>query len=256
MSQMTVKRTDGPTFDFLEPAMNPEYARTMHGVLLAPGSGVTSYRKGQILLGKNDGTNTFAKIGTAGYAGRPRIMKYSVLVNADGHYQMTDKDAWQANYAIHEGSVDMYYRGYFKTQDLIGAGGTNEVQTLTFDADVDGGTYTLKFGPYTTEALAYNANAAAIEDALDALPNLDDGDVEVTGSGPFTLTFGGNYAGANVPMIEIDISDLTDGGGPVAGDTTAITEATPGAGLLTGVGSLIMGTSVSGIMQLGVGAPS
>lgn len=259
MSQMDVKRIDAALWDFLEPAMDPNRARTIHGKLLAPGAGLfTVYRKGQILLGKNDGSNEYAKIGTSGYAGRPRIMKYSCIVNEDGDYQLTDQDSasWDDHRFTHSGSIEMYYCGYFKAQDLIGAGGTNEVQTLTFDADVDGGTYTLSFGAYTTDPLAWNADAATIENALDALPNLDDGDVEVTGTGPFVFTFSGNYAGSNVPMLVIDISELTDGGGAVVGDTTAIVETTPGAGLLTGVGRLVSGTSVAGIVDLGVGAPA
>lgn len=257
MPQNLVKRIDGAPWDFLEPAMHPDYARTDHGKLKAAASDdVLMYPKGQILRGKTDGSNEWAKIGESGYAGPVRIMKWSVLVNDDGAYQLTEEDAWNSLRETFEGSIDFYYQGFFKTQDLIGAGGTNEVQTLTFDADVDGGTYTLTFGDYTTAALAWNANAAAIEAALDLLPNLEDGDIEVTGTGPFVFTFGGNYAGANVPMIVIDIGDLTDGGVPVTGDTTAIVDTTPGAGLLTSVGRLLRGTSVSGIMQLGVGNPS
>lgn len=259
MPQNTLIRQTPRPWDFLEPAMRPNEAHTIHGVLKAAGAGlVLSYRKGQILRGKTDGSNEWAKIGTSGYAGAPRIMKYSVLVNEDGAHQFTDSDtaSWNPSGEIHEGSVDMYFKGFFKTQDLIGAGGTNEVQTLTFDSDVDGGTYTISFGAYTTDPIAWNANAAAIEDAIDALPNLDDGDVEVTGTGPFVFTFGGNYAGANVPLLVINISGLTDGGSPVTSDTTAIVETTPGAGLITGVGRLVSGTNSAGIIELGVGAPS
>lgn len=215
MPQNTAIRTTPRPWDFLEPAMRPNEAHTIHGILKpAAADAVIAYRKGQILRGKTDGSNEYAKIGTSGYAGAPRIMKYSVVVNDLGQQQYTDQDtaSWNINGELHEGSIDMYFKGFFKTQDLIGAGGTNEVQTLTFDGDIDGGTYTIKFGAYTTEPLAWNANAATIEDALDALPNLDDGDVEVTGTGPFVFTFGGNYAGANVPMIVIGLSGLTDGG--------------------------------------------
>jgi hypothetical protein len=257
MPQKDVIRTMGPEWDFLEPAMHPDYARTDHGVLVPAGAGaVLAYRKGQILRGKTDGSNLWAKLGTSGYAGPPRIMKYSVLINEYGQYQYTDQDAWDWVRGRHEGSIDFYYQGFFKTQDLIGAGGTNEVQTLTIDADVDGGTYTLKFGAYETAPIAYNALAADIENALDALGIFADGDVEVTGLGPFVFTFGGNYAGANVPLLVVDPSELTDGGGAVASDTTAVVETTPGAGLLTGIGKIVRGTSANGIMQLGVGAPA
>lgn len=256
MSQNQVLRTNARVFDFLEPAMNPEYARTDHGVLKPAGAGtVVSYRKGQIVMQKDDGTNEWAKIGEAGYTGPPRIVKYSVLVNEDGAYQFSEKDAWNDLDNINEGSVDLYYQGYFKTQDLVGSGGTNEVQTETIDAAVDGGTRTLKFGPYTTEPIAFDAVAADIQAALLLLPNLASGDVVVSGLGPFVYTFGGAYAGSNVPLLEVDGSELTDGGVAVE-DGSTIVETTPGAALLTGVGRLVRGTSSSGIMQLGVGTPS
>jgi hypothetical protein len=52
------------------------------------------------------------------------------------------------------------------------------------------------------------------------------------------------------------LGNLTDGGEPVAGDTTAIVQTTPGASLLTGVGRLVRGTSSSGIMELGAATPA
>lgn len=257
MSQMTVKRTFGEDWPFLEPAMHPDKARTMHGKLLAAAAdSYIIYRKGQILLGKNDGSNLFAKIGTADYAGRPRIMKYSVIINDAGEWQMTESDAWDSNKHVHgPGSIDMYYTGYFKTQDLTGAGGTNEVQTETLDAAVDGGTRTLRFEAYETEDLAWDASNATIQAALEALPNLRAGDVVVSGTTTQIFTFGQDWAGRNVPMLVPDYSGLTDGGVPFSG-TSAIVETTPGAGLLTGVGRLVMGTNVTGIVELGAADPS
>lgn len=258
MSQTDVLRDTGMPWDFLEPAMNPNQARTDHVVLKAAGAGLyIAYRRGQIVRQKNDGTNEFAVIGTSGYGGPPRILKHSHLVNDAGKHQITNDATWNANRSVYEGSVDAYYQGFFKTQDLIGAGGTNEVQTLTFDTDVDGGTYKLTFMGYQTAAIAWNANAAAIKAAmLLAIPVLVTADITVAGTGPYTFTFSGAWAGANVPIIGIDISTLTDGGLPVSGDTTAIVETTPGAGLLTGVGRLVRGTSSSGIMELGAATPA
>lgn len=258
MPQTDVIRDTGMTWDFLEPAMHPDQARTDHVVLKAAGAGLyLAYRRGQIIRQKTDGTNEFAILGTSGYAGPPRIMKYSHLVNDAGQHQITNESAWSSLRQTHEGSVDAYYQGFFKTQDLIGAGGTNEVQTLTFDADVDGGTYTLTFMGYTTAPIDWDADAATIEAAmLAAMPVLLTADIAVAGTGPFTFTFAGAWAGSNVPIIGIDISNLTDGGLPVTGDTTAIVETTPGAGLLTGIGRLVRGTSSSGIMELGAATPA
>lgn len=256
--QNQVIRDSNQLWDFLEPAMNPNHARTDHVVLLAAGAGLyVAYRKGQILKQKNDGTNSFAKVGEGGYGGPPRIVKYSVLVNDAGAHQMTEESAWNSNRRSMEGSIDAYYQGFFKTQDLIGAGGTNEVQTLTIDADADGGTFTLSWMGYTTAPIAFDATSAAIETAmLLAIPTLLNADITVAGDGPHTFTFAGAWAGANVPAIVIDVTGLTDGGIALVGDSTAIVETTPGAGLLTGVGRLVRGTSSSGIMELGAATPA
>lgn len=256
MPQKDVKLTIGRTWDFLEPAMVPDYARTDHVLLLKPGGGsLISYRKGQVLRQKNDGTNEWAKQGTGGYGGPARILKYSVLVNEDGAWIHTDKTVWNEGLPVHEGSVDAYYRGYFKCQDIISAGGTNEVQTETIDGDVDGGTRTLSFGGFTTAPIAWNASNSDIQAAILLLPIFAAGDVVVAGSGPYTYTFGGAYAGANVPLIQVDPSALTDSTVPVD-DGSVIVETTPGEGLLTGVGSLLRGTASNGIMQLNVGGPA
>lgn len=256
--QTDVIRDTGKVWDFLEPAMHPNQARTDHGVLLEAGAGLyISYRKGQIVKQKNDGTNKWAKVGTSGYGGPPRIMKYSVLVDEHGKMQYTDSATWDLSRRVYDaGSMDFYYQGFFKTQDLIGAGGTNEVQTETFDAGVDGGSRTLSFMGYVTAAIAWNANAAAIKAALlAAVPTLVSADITVAGTGPYTYTFSGAWAGANVPALVVDPTLLTDGGVAPATTGSVITETTPGAGLLTGVGRLVRGTSSSGIMELGAATP-
>jgi hypothetical protein len=251
-------RTSGRTWPFLEPAMVPDVARTFHVGLLAAGAGlVVPYRKGQVIRQKDDGTNVWAINGTAGYEGPACIMKYSTIVNAAGKHQLSEEIAWDSGKETFEGTVDAYYSGYFKTQDLISAGGTNEVQTLTIDADVDGGTYTLSLFGYVTAAIAFDANAAAIETAiLAAVPVIANADLTVAGAGPFTFTFAGAYAGASIPAIGVNTNGMTDGGAAVVDNSTAIVRTTPGAGLLTGVGRLVRGTTANGIMQLGVGAPA
>ena len=248
MSQNTVIRTTPRTWDFLEPAMVPNFARTAHGVLVPAGAGLyLRYSKGQIILQKNDGSNAWAKIGTSGYGGPPRIMKYSVLIDEHGSWQLSDNIAWNPNTEIFQDSIEAYYQGYFKCEDLIGAGGTNEVQTETVTAT--GGTRALSWRGYKTAAIAFDASAATIKAALlAAIPILATGDITVAGSGPFTYTFTGNFAGANVPPITVDTALLTGG-------TSSITETTAGAGLLTGVGRLVSGTTSVGVMQLGAATP-
>ena len=80
---------------------------------------------------------------------------------------------------------------------------TNEVQTLTVTGGPTGGTFTITFSGQTTAAIAYNATAAVVQAALEALSNVDPGDIVVTGNagGPWTLTYGGQYLGENVGAV-------------------------------------------------------
>jgi len=118
--QNTAIRTTGRTWDFLEPAQVPEHARTDHGVFLAAGAGLTiTYPKGQIVAQKDDGTNVWAKVGTAGYDGPRRVVKYPITVNEFGQSQLGSIFIAGSG-EVFEGSDCFYYQGFFKTQDLVG----------------------------------------------------------------------------------------------------------------------------------------
>jgi hypothetical protein len=110
-----------------------------------------------------------------------------------------------------------------------GVGSTNEVQSLAITGTPTGGTFTLTFSGQTTSAIAYNATAATVQAALEALSNIDPGDVTATGGAlpaiAVTLTFGGQYAGTDVPAVTVTGS-FTGGSSPAA----AITTTTPGTG--------------------------
>lgn len=103
----------------------------------------------------------------------------------------------------------------------------NEVQSLATSGSPTGGTISLTFQGQTTAPIAYNAAASAVQSALLALSNLDAGEVTAAGgalgTAPVTLTFGGRYAGANVPKMTVT-SALTGGTNP----TAAITVTTEG----------------------------
>lgn len=105
--------------------------------------------------------------------------------------------------------------------------GTNEVQTSTITGTPTGGTFTLTLYGETTAPIAYNANATAVTNALNALSVVDPGDIVVTG-GPapgtaFTYTYGGRYAARNVPQITATGS-FTGGTAPAIATATT----TPG----------------------------
>lgn len=130
--------------------------------------------------------------------------------------------------------------------------GTNEVQLVTVNGSPTGGTFTLTFDGHTTGTIAYNAAAATVQTALLALPNLDSGDVVVTGSagGPWTLTFGGNYARSNVNALTATYSGLTGGSSP----TVTISTSTAGvAGTARGLGAGAILVDPNGSCMVNIG---
>lgn len=117
--------------------------------------------------------------------------------------------------------------------DCLTAVQGREVQQITLTGSPTNGTFTLSLGAYTTAPIAYNASAAAIQAALEALPNVGDGNAAVTG-GPFpdtpvTVTFTSavylQFAPNLIPLLGGDTSKLTG----AAGVTFAIAaESLPG----------------------------
>lgn len=106
--------------------------------------------------------------------------------------------------------------------DLISEAGTAEVQTVTITGGPTGGTFTLTYAGQTTAGIAYNANAAAVQSALEALSNVTPGDLVVTGTGPYTVTF-------NVSLG--DVAQMTASGAGLTGGTTpdaTVATTTPG----------------------------
>jgi hypothetical protein len=117
------------------------------------------------------------------------------------------------------------------------SGGTAEVQIVKL-VKVTGGFFTLTFEGDTTAHIAASAvlpTAKAIEEALEALADIEKGDVGVTGSagGPFTITFKGRYTDTDVP-------ELTADGTGLVGTTPEVTVETSKAGV-PGVGNLPVG---------------
>ena len=93
----------------------------------------------------------------------------------------------------------------------------SEVQTMVFQQVPTVGTWTISFtditGTFTTTALAYNANAAAIQAALQLLPNIGANNVTVAGdytATGFTFTFGAGLANLNVSQLVPNVSSLTN----------------------------------------------
>lgn len=106
----------------------------------------------------------------------------------------------------------------------------NEVQTVTITGAPTGGTFTLTYSGQTTSGIAYNASAATVQTALEALSNIAPGDVVVTGAagGPYTVTFGGLLVETNVAEMTASAASLT------GGTTPAVAIATTTAGAAAG----------------------
>lgn len=113
------------------------------------------------------------------------------------------------------------------------AGEASEVQAVTITGTPTGGTFTLTLAGETTAGIAYNATAAAVQAALEALPSLAAGDVTVTGgpgpATPYVVTFGGNLAGSNVAQMTTSGAGLTGGTTPAS----AVATTTAGGGTVT-----------------------
>jgi len=95
----------------------------------------------------------------------------------------------------------------------LGNAKSNEIERITVKAT--GGTFTITYGGETTGSINYNASAAEVQAALEALADIEPGDVTVVGgpggSAPYTLIFGGKLAEQSVTPVTTDRSGLTGG---------------------------------------------
>lgn len=127
-----------------------------------------------------------------------------------------------------------YPDGFFKSGVALGritatgkygpyAHQTNEVQTVTITGTPTGGTFTLTYSGQTTAAIAYNATSAGVLAALQALSNIGDNDVAVTGGPgpgtPYVVTFKGVLGGTDVAQMTATGS-FTGGASPAVAVTT------------------------------------
>jgi hypothetical protein len=144
----------------------------------------------------------------------------------------------------------------FVAGQILGTYGSsaNAVHTITDTPTITDGTFTLTYvHPLTfetveTEAIAYNANNATLQAAIEAV--LGTGTVAVTGSGlpgnDTTLTYQGNLAGRPIPLPTVDNDNLTGGTLAVASTTVGRTAGQVGVLSLTAVTAPTTAPSVSG----------
>jgi hypothetical protein len=136
------------------------------------------------------------------------------------------------------------------------AGRTAEVQSVTITGVPTGGTFTLTYDGSTSAGIAFNATAATVQSALEALASIDAGDVTVTGSagGPYTVTF--NAGGGNVAAMTASAASLTGGTSPAVVIATPTPGTSPGTGGTEAPsGHLFNSTPVRTGQTTDVGAP-
>ncbi len=147
---------------------------------------------------------------------------------------------------------------YTVTARTLG-GGTDEIQTVEIDDDVDGGNFTLTFGGYTTGSIPWNASAAVVEAALEALNSVGLGRVTVAGSSPiWTVTFADTLGdtdvalliGADVDMASGDATDI-EIAVTVAGvdEVDEIQTITAGTAMTNGTWTLSFGGDTTGLIE-------
>ena len=104
---------------------------------------------------------------------------------------------------------------------------TDEVQTISISGTPTGGTFTLTYDGETTAALDFDASAAEVETALEALSNIGTDNVSCSGGPlpdtPVTVTFTGTLGDTNVVLLTAEAS-LSGGTSPAI----AIAETTQG----------------------------
>lgn len=95
--------------------------------------------------------------------------------------------------------------------------GSSAVQSILL-SNVIGGTWTITFNGQTTAAIAWNAQAGDVQNALSAL--IGTGNVAVNGVGalqPYSIYFTGTLAGLAQNVVTVNTSGLLGiGGGPTA----------------------------------------
>lgn len=123
-----------------------------------------------------------------------------------------DQSAVDTELANWDAETARVVRLSFGNNEVIDVG-TNEVQTLTEGTALTAGTFTLSFRGQTTSALNFNATAAQVQAALEALTAIGSGNVACTGgsleTAPITITFQGQLAGQDVPQLTSNQAGLT-----------------------------------------------
>lgn len=179
--------------------------------------------------GTDMGKNTFFQARQAlNVAKTPKTNRSFVFSNKDATALMTDSTL-QNYFAFNPGAASDWADGQigrfagfnlYESQFIGQAAAGHRVQTVTISGGVTGGTFTLTYGGQTTAAIAWNATAAAVATALNALSSLGTGFATVVGSGGNNGVYTVFFTASVVTPTAITAS-----AGSLTGGTPAITIA-------------------------------
>ncbi len=142
----------------------------------------------------------------------------------------------------------------------------DSVQNVQLTGNPTGGTFTLSFNGQTTSAIAYNASAATVQSALQALSTIGSGNALVaspTGSG-WVVRFAGSLAGAVQSALTGNGSGLTGGTSPsvaitvtsLGGDAGRLQQTTDARGIITKIDADWLGRTVRTVQAFSTFNPS
>lgn len=226
---------------------------TINNTASLPSAGGKTFQLGEVVQGFNGSAFKLVKLAGSGSVNATATVNVAVWYDKSKSEVSVNTSADTGDFAgVFIGAVTKGNYGWIQTEGVvINAGsaagvaagepvavstasngqftapGTNEVQTITPGGTITGGTWNITFNGYTTSNLAYNATAAQVQAALEALPSIGTGNILVTGgpltSGPFTLTFVVDLGYMDVPQITLT-NNLT-------GTSPTITAATTTQGV-------------------------
>ena len=148
--------------------------------------------------------------------------------------QVTDPTVGEGNFGVTDLDFDVslvHASADVVTVDYSTSNG-NEIQQVSLTGVPAGGDFTLTYDAQTTGVIAFDADAAAVQTALEGLSNIGIGDVAVTGgdlpASAVLIEFIGGLAGTDVTELQLGANNLTGG-------------TTPGVDITTSTGAAVAG---------------
>lgn len=189
---------------------------------LANGTGTDTVNTVDVDFPFGDGTDTVVSIHDNAFTATTtanlailgkEVIQFRDVSDVSATYSLPAGRVWRLQGKIKRGLRDT--TAFASTHAI-----TNEVQTLTFGGTITGGTFLLTFNGATTAAISWSSTNATlvanIDNALGALASIG-GVANVTtavgtmtaGIGTITVTFTGDLAGTDVPLMTKDSTNLT-----------------------------------------------